>query len=90
MFYTNQRDGPITDKQEIVVYHNGDDLIKKLDFLLEHDELREKIAKNGQKAVLAKHKFTDRLKEMLEVIKNGSNAMWTQHIMDDKNIRQRN
>ncbi len=75
VFKVNQRDKEITGEEDLIVYYNGDDLIKKLDFLLEHDELREKIAKNGQKKVLAEHKFTDRIEELLNIIKNDRNKI---------------
>jgi len=68
-FKINLIDKPITEDQELVVYYSENDLINKLDYLLEHNELREKIAKNGQKIVMEKHKFTDRIKSMMEDLK---------------------
>jgi len=60
----------ISDDQELVVFKGKDDLIKKIDYLLEHDDLRKKIAENGQKKVLAKHTFINRIEQMLEMINN--------------------
>jgi len=68
MFKLNKKDEPITDDQEIVVFYDENDLVRKLDFLLEHDAIREKIAQNGQKKVLEEHKFVDRIKEMIKII----------------------
>ena len=69
MFKLNKQHEEITADQEIVVFYDTDDLTKKIDFLLEHDDIRESIAKNGQKLVKEKHKFSDRLSEMLEIMK---------------------
>jgi len=68
-FKINKKDEEITADQDLVVFYDEFDLIAKLDFLLEHDEIRESIAKNGQKIVLEKHKFTDRLKDIIEKVK---------------------
>jgi len=65
VFKVNKRDEPITADQELVVYYSEDDLVKKLDFLLEHDDIRESIARNGQKTVLESHKFVDRIRDMI-------------------------
>lgn len=69
-FKINKEGEEITKDQELVVYYNEDDLIKKLDWLLENSDVATNIAKNGQKKVLSEHKWTDRLKEMIKVIKN--------------------
>jgi spore maturation protein CgeB len=71
MFKINSKGAPITADQELAVFYDESDLIKKLDFLLSNDAIRESIAKNGQKIVVEKHTFKDRLNEMLEVIKDG-------------------
>ena len=75
LFKINGVDKEITPDQDVVVFYNDEDLVKKIDFLLEHDDIRESIAKNGQKKVLAEHKFTDRIKEIIEVIKNERHSM---------------
>lgn len=71
VFKINKDGGPITGEEDLVAYYCDEGLIHKLDFLLEHDDIRKSIAKNGQKAVLAKHTFQHRMKEMLEIIKRG-------------------
>lgn len=69
MFKANGRNEEITADQELVLFYGHDDLVQKLDFLLEHDDIRESIAKNGQAAVLDKHTFKHRVDEMFEIIK---------------------
>ena len=67
-FKINKEGEEITADQELVVFYDENDLIKKLDFLLEHDDIREAIAKNGQKVVKEKHKFTDRIKDIIKIV----------------------
>jgi len=73
MFKTNKKDDDLTGEEEIVIFDNKEDLIKKLDFLLEHDDIREQIGKNGQKKVLKYHTFKHRCEEMLKIIKGEKN-----------------
>ena len=70
LFKINKKGEELTKDLEIVVFYDDKDLIEKLDFLLEHDGVREAIAENGQKVVLEKHKFSDRLSEMIGIVKN--------------------
>ena len=68
MFKVNGPDDEITPDLDMVLFYGPEDLVQKADFLLEHDAIRESIASNGQKAVLDKHTFSDRLAEMLSII----------------------
>ena len=68
-FKVNAKDKEVTAEQEAVVFYDEADLVRKIDFLLEHESIRETIAKNGQKKVLAEHTFVHRLKDIIEVIK---------------------
>ena len=68
LFRVNEDGKNLTGDEELVFYYSFEDLVNKIDFLLEHDDIRKKIGENGKKKVLEKHKFTDRIKEMLEVI----------------------
>jgi len=68
MFKANGKDDEVTADQEIVLFYSLDDMVQKMDFLLEHDNIRESIAKNGQKAVVENHTFVHRLREMLNII----------------------
>jgi hypothetical protein len=68
VFKINGRDVMPTGDEEVIVFYDKDNLIELIDFLLEHDDIRKKIAKNGQKIVLAKHTFQHRVAEMLEIV----------------------
>ena len=58
---------PLIDKEHIIFYdkNNLDDLKQKIIFHLNNDNLREKIAKNGNDFVLKYHKTSDRIDEIL-------------------------
>jgi hypothetical protein len=58
-----------TGEEEVIVYYGMDSLTELIDFLLEHDDIRERIASNGQKIVAEKHKFSDRMEDMIKIIK---------------------
>lgn len=68
MFNVNKDGEDVTGDEDLVFYYSEEDLINKLDFLLEHDDIREKIAKNGQEKVLKEHKWTDRITEMIKTV----------------------
>lgn len=68
MFKVNKRDEVITKDLDLVLFYDDEDLCNKLDFLLEHRDIAESIAKNGQKVVLEKHTFVNRINEMLGII----------------------
>jgi spore maturation protein CgeB len=55
-------------EKEVVVYNDTADCIKKVKWLLEHDEEREKIAKAGQKKTLEFHTVENRCREIIEII----------------------
>jgi len=56
-------------KKHLVVFDGYEDLCNKIDYYLEHEEEREKIALEGQKEVLEKHTINIRVKQYLEEIK---------------------
>lgn len=68
MFKVNKKGEKITSDLELVLFYDDEDLINKLDFLLEHRDIAESIAKNGKKVVLEKHTFVNRINEMLNII----------------------
>lgn len=70
MFNINKKGEQITGNEDLVVFYDENDLITKLDFLLERDDIRKSIALNGQKKVIEHHSFPVRMKEMMEAIKN--------------------
>lgn len=75
MFKIN-KDGELpTDDLDLVVYYSYEDLLNKLDWLLENNEIREKIAMNGMKKVIENHTFTHRCEKLLNMIKKQEKEM---------------
>lgn len=56
------------DGKHLVTYKTLDEAVEKTKYYLTHEEEREKIAKAGQKEVLAKHKYQDRVEHILKII----------------------
>ncbi len=56
---------------EVVGYQDGDDLIDKLRYYLEHDDQRQQIALSGYRRVLKDHRFDSRMRQAGEMIKRG-------------------
>ncbi len=56
-------------KKEIVVYKDEKEFGELVDYYLENDEEREKIANAGYKRVLKEHTMKHRVEKMLEIIK---------------------
>jgi len=54
--------------RELVVFEGKEDLLRKVDYYLEHDTERIRIAQAGQEAVMKKHSYKVRLKEMFQVL----------------------
>ena len=54
----------------VVTYKDSDDLQKKLDYYLSHDDERNLISKRGQNIVLKYHTFDNRVDEILETLEN--------------------
>ena len=51
-------------------YRSPEECLEKIKYYLEHEDERKAMAKYGQKVVHEKHKFSDRLKEVIEKVKN--------------------
>lgn len=51
--------------EEIVLFHNEQELMELVDYYMEHEDERERIAKNGQKKVLEQHDLHLKLEQML-------------------------
>lgn len=56
------------DGVHLVTYKTLDEAVEKAKYYLEHEEEREKIAKNGMKEVLEKHKYEDRIKKIFNIV----------------------
>jgi len=68
-FKVNKEGEEISPDQEVVVFYSPEDLVQKLDFLLEHDDIRESIAKNGQKKTMDEFQFVHMIERINEVMK---------------------
>lgn len=54
--------------KEVVVFHNREDLIEKIQYYLERPEEREAIAQAGRERVHREHTYAHRLRDMLSII----------------------
>jgi spore maturation protein CgeB len=57
-------------EREIITFHSEQEMIEKIIFYLNKDELRRKIAEAGRKRVLAEHTYEIRIRQMLGIIEN--------------------
>lgn len=57
-----------TEGEELAIYYNLDDLIRKVTYYLAHEEERRRIAEAGCKKVRTMHNYEIRLKQMLETV----------------------
>jgi spore maturation protein CgeB len=56
-------------EDEVAYFKDKKDLIGKIDFYLRNPEEREKVALRGQRRVLREHTFRDRVRTIIEVVK---------------------
>ncbi len=56
--------------KEIISFTSTEDLLKKVNYYLEHEKERKEIAKNARQRVLYNDTFTHRLNRMMNIIKN--------------------
>ena len=54
----------------IVTYENADDLDKKLEYYLSHEDERKELAERGREIVLKNHTFDNRVETVLDCLKN--------------------
>jgi len=55
-------------EKEVVTYRSANELIEKINYLLENEDECMKIAEAGQKRTLKEHKYQDRMKTLLEIL----------------------
>jgi len=56
------------DERHLATFSDGNDLVKKINYYLNHDNVREKIAAAGRQEVLANHTYVHRLRTLFEQI----------------------
>lgn len=56
---------------EIIGYSGADDLVRKLEFYLENDDLRRNIALNGYRRVMRDHRFRYRMNQLGAIVESG-------------------
>jgi len=54
--------------KDLDVYKDEEDLSKKIEYYLEHEEERRKIAESGREKVVEKHSYIQRVKKMLSIL----------------------
>jgi spore maturation protein CgeB len=54
--------------EDIVLYDSIPDLLAKIEFYLEHEDLRLKIAANGYEKIKKHHTWTIRIKDILDQV----------------------
>ena len=55
--------------EDLVLYHNMEELRYYVDYYLTHEEERRRIARNGQQKVLKYHDFHKRMNEVFEIVR---------------------
>ena len=56
--------------KDLVYFTDKNDLLRKIDYYLEHEDERREIALNGMNKVHKFHSYTDRFNEMSKIITN--------------------
>lgn len=54
--------------EDLVLYHNMEELHYYVDYYLTHEEERQRIARNGQSKILKYHDFQNRMRAVLEIV----------------------
>ena len=60
--------------RDLIVYDDGD-LIGKVQFLLDHPEIREQVARNGREKVLSRHTYLHRARSIVRMLTDFSQAI---------------
>ena len=53
--------------KELAVYESQEDMLNQIAYYLEHDDIRQEIAKNGQEKVKNLYSYKTRLEKILEL-----------------------
>jgi len=61
------------DRKHLVIFDGPKDLFELLDCYLKHDREREEIAEQGYRFTIEKHTYTQRLREMVNIVKGRFN-----------------
>ena len=54
--------------KEIVVYRTPEECAELVQYYLDHDKEREKIAKAGQERTIREHTYHQRMEELIEIV----------------------
>lgn len=57
------------DGEHLVGFKTADELTEKIQYYLHHSDEREKIANRGRKVVLKKHRYVNRIEELLSIVR---------------------
>lgn len=63
--YQEEIEDYFTIGEDIEVFSSEEELVDKAGYYLEHDEIREKIARNGYEKVRKYHSYDERVKQMI-------------------------
>ena len=56
-----------TDGEDVVVFYDDDDMMRKIDYYISHDEERKQIVANGQKKILENYDYSKAWKYIFDV-----------------------
>lgn len=56
------------DGKDLVIYHDKNDLLAKIEYYLAHDEERAAIAENGRKKVMERHTYAQKIQQILSTV----------------------
>ena len=57
--------------EDLIVYESKQDLISKVDYFLTHEKERVQITENGKRKIAMMHTYDNRIKEILEIVREG-------------------
>jgi len=63
-------DGWFKDGDEIVLYKNNNNLLKKVKYYLKNDQERIRISNNGYKRVVREHRYEHRAEKLMKIVQN--------------------